>query len=103
MLQKRWWQLYLNSFVHISENLRFLRPFRIMLFSMFEVVLDHFAKSIQRFAGDELGRERIVDRWQHLLLDLAQRNSVIGLFSGQFFYRKITWKIDDHQPRLARF
>jgi len=32
-----------------------------MLFSMFEVVLDHFAKSIQRFAGDELGRERIVE------------------------------------------
>ena len=74
-----------------------------MLFSMFEVVLDHFAKSIQRFAGDQLGRECVVDRRQHLFLDLAQCNSVIRFFSGQFFYRKIIWEIDDHQPRLARF
>ena len=73
-----------------------------MLFGMFEVVLDHLAKSSQRLAGDELGRERIVDRRQHLFLDLAQRNRVIGFFAGQFFHRKIIWEIDDHQPRLAR-
>jgi len=51
-----------------------------MLFGMLEVVLDHFAKSSERFAGDELGRERIVDLRQHLVLDFAQRNRVIGFF-----------------------
>ena len=74
-----------------------------MLFRVLEIVLDHLAKGSQRFAGDQLCCERIIERRQHLFLDLAQCNSVIRLFSGQFFNREIIREIDDHQPRLAGF
>jgi hypothetical protein len=53
--------------------------------------------------GTSFGSKRVVDRRQYLLLDLAQGNSVISFFAGQFFYRKIIRKINDHQPWLARF
>jgi hypothetical protein len=89
--------------VQIFENLRLLRPFDVVLFGMLQVVLDHFAKGSERFAGHELGCERIVDRRQHLFFNLAQRNRVIGLFASQFFYQEIIWEIDDHQPWLAGF
>jgi len=40
-----------------------------------------------------LARERIVDLRQHLVLDFAQRNRVIGFFAGQFLHWKFIGEI----------
>src|SRR6266542_840847 len=73
-----------------------------MLFRMLDIVLEQLAKIHKGFPRSEFGRERIVERWQDLLLDLAHGNGVIRLFACQFLDRKICWEFHDRQARFAR-
>src|SRR6266581_1870959 len=64
-----------------------------MLFRMLDIVLEQLAKIHKGFPRSEFGRERIVDRWQDLLLDLAHGNGVIRFFAtncSQNFGRKLS-------------
>src|SRR5437667_2444743 len=73
-----------------------------MLFRMLYIVLEQLAKIHKGFPRSEFGRERIVDRWQDLLLDLAHGNGVIRFFACQFLDRKICREFHDRQARFAR-
>src|SRR5207244_11666365 len=62
--------------------------------------LMQIAHSLSR---DQFSRKQIIQSWQYLLLNLADRDAVICLFSRPFFYRKIGREIDSHCARFIRF
>src|ERR1700730_9564832 len=87
--------------MQIFNDLSFLGSLGIMLFRVFDVVLDHVAEIDKRFSWNQLGRKRVIHHWQDLLLNLTQRDSVVCFFSRQFFHWKIVWEMDDHEARFA--
>src|SRR5436305_1992716 len=57
----------------------------------------------QRFAWHHFTGESVIQRPQHSLLNLAQGHVVSSLLPGQFFHRKLSWKIDRDGSRFSRF
>src|SRR4029077_8139506 len=101
ILQESRRQLELNLLMQIFNDLSFLGAFGIMLFRVFDVVLDYVSQIDKRFPWNQLGRKRVIDRRQDLLLNLTQRDSVVRLFARQFFHWKIVWEMDNHEARFA--
>ncbi len=87
--------------MQIFKNLRFLSPLDIMLLRVLDIVFDHLAKIGQRFSRNQFGRKRVIDLWQNLLLNFAQRNGVVRFFACQFFDRKIRREFHDDETRFA--